>query len=589
MRMSNLFSQTLRRAPADAEVKSHQLLLRAGFIRQLGTGSFSYLPLAQRAMRKIENIIRQEIDAIGGQEITMPVVHPADLWKETGRWTQIGAELVRFKDRADRDMVLGMTHEEVVGDLVRREIQSYRQLPRLIYQIQTKFRDEPRARAGLIRVREFTMKDSYSLDADWDGLDVQYRRHYSAYFRIFARCGLPVIAVRSDVGMMGGTMAHEYMYLTSIGEDTLLICDESGYAANREVAAFSKPPAPAESPLPLEKIATPNTTTIESLSQFLNIPASKTAKALFVVATIPDEDRYVERFVIAIIRGDMEINETKLANALRAKDLRAATDDEIRAVGAVPGYGSPINTRGALVVVDDAIPVSPNLVAGANESGYHYANCNFGRDYTADVITDIAAARAGDLAPDGKGLLRTVRGVEVGNIFKLGTRYSDALGCTFLDSSGASKPVIMGSYGIGVGRLLACVAEHHNDENGLCWPVSMAPYHVHLILLNADDPAVRATADDLYAQLSAANIETLYDDRDERPGVKFNDADLIGLPLRITVGAKALAQGGVELKRRTLPDMRLIPLSNLVSTLQSEIQALFAGINSAVVDIPFRE
>jgi prolyl-tRNA synthetase len=589
MRMTKLFTRTLRSAPAEADVVSYQLLLRAGFIRQLATGIFSILPLAQRSLRKIEDIVRQEIDAIGGQEITMPVVHPADLWRETGRWQAIGAELARFKDRADRDMVLAMTHEEVVGDLVRREVGSYRQLPQLIYQIQTKFRDEPRPRAGLIRVREFTMKDSYSLDADWEGLDQQYRAHYQAYFNIYRRCGLPVIAVRSDVGMMGGRMAHEFMFLNPIGEDTLLICDESGYAANREVARFLKPPASEEAQQPMEKVATPDTTTIESLALFLNVPKAKTAKAYFAVATIPTDEGYRDQFVIAIIRGDMEVNETKLQNALKAKAMRLATEAEINTVGAVPGYGSAIGTRGALVVVDDAIPTSPNLVAGANEAGYHLINTNYGRDYTAQVVADIAAAREGDRSPDDAGTLRAVRGVEVGNIFKLGTRYSDALGCTFLDKDGQAKPVIMGSYGIGIGRLLACIAEHYNDANGLIWPVTVAPYHVYLMFIGSDDPQVRAKADALYAELTSAGVEVLYDDRDERPGVKFNDADLIGLPLRVAVSAKTLAQGGVEVKRRAGGEVRLLPLDGIAASLRAELYTMQEAIQTTVTEVPFRE
>lgn len=588
MRVSALFSQTLRQAPAEADVRSYQLLLRAGFIRQLSTGIFSYLPLAQRAVTKIENIVREEMDAIGGQEITMPVVHPADLWKETGRWYQIGAEMARFKDRADRDMVLGMTHEEVVGDLVRREIRSYRQLPQLIYQLQTKFRDEPRPRAGLIRVREFVMKDSYSLDADWEGLDVQYRRHYQAYFNIYRRCGLPVIAVRSDVGMMGGSMAHEFMYLNDIGEDTLLICDESGYAANREVARFVKQPMPAAEILPMEKVATPGTTTIESLAQFLNIPRNQTAKAFFAVATVNADDGFKDQFVIAIIRGDMDVNETKLANALKAKTMRLATEEEIIAAGAVPGYGSAIGVKNAVVVVDDAIPTSRNLAAGANEAGYHWINSNYGRDYTADLVADIAAARAGDRSPDDLGDLRAVRGVEVGNIFKLGTRYSSALGATFQDKDGENRPVVMGSYGIGIGRLLACVAEAHNDDKGLIWPVTIAPYQVALVAAGNED-MVREAADGLYDMLRGAGIEVLYDDRDERPGVKFNDADLIGLPLRVTVGGRSLAQGGAEVKRRSAMESKIVPLDSLISYMRAELDALRSEIHESVVPVEFRE
>ncbi len=574
--MSRLFSQTLREAPAEAEVASHKLLLRAGFIRPLAAGIFSYLPLARRTLTKIETIVRQEMDAIGGQEITMPVVQPADLWKETGRWQAIGAEMGRFQDRGGRDMALAMTHEEVVGDLVRKEIRSYRQLPALLYHIQTKWRDEPRPRAGLIRVREFTMKDSYSLDADWDGLDAQYQAHYEAYFRIFSRCGLPVMAVQSGTGMMGGREAHEFVYLTPVGEDSILVCDGCGYAANREVARFRKPELPHEVPLPLAKVATPGATTIEALASFLEIPAAKTAKAVFMVATIVEDGADVQRFVLVIVRGDMDLNEAKLSRALGAKALRPALADEILAVGAVPGYGSAIGVRGALVAVDDAVLVSPNLVSGANEAGYHLLNVNYGRDYTAQMVTDLAAARAGDACPDCGAPLRVVRGVEVGNIFKLGTRYSDALGCVYLDRDGRSRPVIMGSYGIGIGRLLACIAEAHHDEHGLRWPISVAPYAVHLVMLNDAAGGPQAVADRLYAELQAGGVEALLDDRDDRPGVKFNDADLIGLPLRVTVSKRSLENGSVELKRRDGAEVWTAPVSDAAAAVQRALAALWA-------------
>lgn len=589
MRMSQLFSQTLREAPAEAEVASHQLLLRAGFIRPLASGIFSYLPLARRALTKIEQIVREEMDAINGQEITMPVVHPAEIWQQTGRWAQIGPEMGRFQDRAGRDMALAMTHEEVVGDLVRREIRSYRQLPAMIYHIQTKWRDEPRPRAGLIRVREFTMKDSYSLDADWDGLDAQYRAHYGAYFRIYQRCGLPVIAVRSDTGMMGGRQAHEFMYRTPIGEDTLLECAACGYAANREVARFAKAELPAEAPLPMQKLATPGTTTIDSLAQFLNIPTAKTAKAVFMMATVREGEADQQRFILAIIRGDMEVNETKLANAVGAKAMRPATEDEIRTVGAVAGYGSAIGTHGAWVVVDEAVTTSPNLVAGANDAGYHLLNTNYGRDYTAQTVADIAAARAGDACPVCRQPLHTTRGVEVGNIFKLGTRYSDSMGCTFLDREGKAQPVIMGSYGIGIGRLLACVAEEHHDDNGLCWPVSVTPYHLYLVLIPDEAGVAGAQAEALYGQLRAAGIEVLFDDRAERAGVKFNDADLIGLPLRLTLSKKSLDKGGVELKRRTGGEVELVPLDAVVSRVRAELDNLWAELKAGVKDTSYRE
>lgn len=589
MRMSRLFSQTLRESPAEAEVASHRLLLRAGFIRQLAAGVFSYLPLARRALNRIERIIREEMDAIGGQEILMPMVHPADIWKETGRWYEIDAEMGRFSDRVGRDMVLGMTHEEVVGDLVRREVQSYRQLPLLVYQIQTKWRDDPRPRAGLIRGREFSMKDSYSLDSDWEGLDRQYRAHYQAYFNIFHRCGLPAIAVRSDTGMMGGRLAHEYMFLTAIGEDTLILCDSCGYSANRQVAAFRKSMPEPEAPLPVEKIATPDTTTIEALANLLGIPKSKTAKAVFMVATVADDTGTgdMERFVFAVVRGDMELNETKLANAVQARALRPAVEAEIRAVGAAPGYGSPVGVADCLIVVDDLIPAAPNLVAGANEDGYHLKNVNYERDYMAHIVADIAAAGEGDACPVCGQPLQAVRGVEVGNIFQLGTRYSNALGATFLDRDGQNKPVIMGSYGIGVTRVLACVAEAYHDDNGLKWPVTVAPYDVHLVALPGDE--VTRTADALYADLWAQGIEVLYDDRDERAGVKFNDADLIGLPLRITVSARALEQGGVELKRRDADARVIVPLAEAAARVRQELDTLHAAIRAAVRPMPYSE
>ncbi len=583
MRLSQLFSQTLREAPSEAEVASHQLLLRAGFIRQLAAGIFSLLPLARRALSKIETIIRQEIEAIGGQEVVMPVVHPADLWKESGRWFEIDAELARFQDRNHRDMLLAMTHEEAVADLVRREIRSYRQLPRLIYQIQTKFRDDPRPRAGLIRVREFTMKDSYSLDADWDGLDRQYRAHYQAYFNIFRRCGLPVIAVKADTGMMGGALAHEFMYLTPVGEDSLLLCDSCGFSANRQVAVFRKSLPPAEALLPLEKVATPNCKTIEELANFLGVPRFRTAKAVFMIASIPADLDQKEQFVFAVIRGDMEVNETKLANVLGARSLRPATEEEIRSVGAAPGYASPIGLKDVWVIVDDAIPQSYNLVAGANEEGYHLLNTNYERDYTASIVADIAAAQDGDPCPQCGAAMRLARGVEVGNIFKLGTRYSEKMGCYYLDAEGQPRPVIMGSYGIGLGRLLACIAEEHHDEYGLIWPISVAPYAIHLIALAGKGSAeTLATAERLYAELQAAGIETLYDDRAESPGVKFNDADLIGLPLRLTVSDRALKSGGVEFKRRDRQERQIVPLDQIVSRIQTEIAALYAEIESAL-------
>ncbi|MEA3441079.1 MAG: proline--tRNA ligase [Chloroflexota bacterium] len=613
--MSQLFSQTLRHTPTEADIASHQLLLRAGFVRQLAAGIFSYLPLARRALTKIENILRDEMDTIGGQEITMPAVHPAELWQETGRWYQIGAEMGRFKDRTGRDMVLSMTHEEVIADLSRKEIRSYKQLPLLLYHIQTKWRDDPRPRAGLIRVREFTMKDSYSLDADWEGLDKQYRAHYQAYFNIFRRCGLDVIAVKSDVGMMGGQLAHEFMYLTPVGEDTLMLCDSCGYAANRQIARFEKIASAPEEILSLEKVSTPGCKTIEELAAFLDIPESRTAKAVFIIATMPAEGGAAtmesasqqEQFVFAIVRGDMEVNETKLANAIKASELRPATEDEIRVIGAVPGYASPIGLENVLVVVDDIIPESPNLVAGANEDGYHLRNVNYGRNYQATIIADITAAQEGDRCLDCGSPLRAVRGVEVGNIFKLGTRYSEALGATYQDQRGETHPIVMGSYGIGSGRLLACIAEEHHDEQGLIWPISVAPYQVHMVVLagkvksdkglmdkgegeqREDARSSLEVTEQLYGDLVEAGIEVLYDDRNESPGVKFNDADLIGIPLRITVSQRALKQGGVEMKRRDQKERHIVKLEHVIAFINAEIEALQNAIKETVVPAAYAD
>jgi len=594
MRMSRLFSHTLREAPAEAEIPSHQLLLRAGFIRQLATGVFSYLPLARRSMTKIEQIIRAEMDAIGGQEISMPVVHPAELWQETGRWYEIDAEMGRLKDRSGRDMVLGMTHEEVIGDLARKEIHSYRQLPQMVYQIQTKWRDDPRPRAGLIRGREFIMKDSYTLDTDWAGLEQQYRAHYQAYFNIFHRCGLEVIAVGGDTGMMGGKLAHEYMYLTPIGEDTLILCDACGSAANRQAAEIRKPAPRVEEGLPVEEVATPDCKTIASLAQFLGISEAQTAKAVLMVATMAQKNpnglrETREQFVFAVVRGDMELNETKLANAIKAQSLRPATEDEIRAVGAEPGYASPVGLKNVLVVVDELAAASPNLVSGANKAGYHLRNVNYGRDYTAQIVTDLVAAREGDACPNCGGLLQAERGVEVGNIFQLGTRYSDALGATYLNAEGQNKPIIMGSYGLGVTRLLACIAEEYHDEHGLAWPVTVAPFEVHLVRLTGRGSSATAeTADRLYASLCSAGIEILYDERDESPGVKFKDADLIGLPLRLTVGERGLQADQVEMKWRTQADRTMIAVDDVVMTVRGELERVKAEMEARVVPVVYR-
>lgn len=559
MRMSHMFGRTLREAPGDVELPSHRLMLRAAMMRPLGAGIYSLLPLGWRVVRKVEQVIREEIDAIGGQEMLMPVVHPADIWKESGRFFAVGPEMTRFKDRGDRDMVLAMTHEEIVTDLARQEVNSYRQLPMLVYHIQTKWRDEPRSRGGLIRVREFTMKDSYTLDRDEEGLDRQYHNHWQAYERIFRRVGLEFVVVGADTGMMGGTASHEFMALSPYGEDIVLLCDACGYADNREVATFRREAATGEALLPIEDVETPNTTTIQALADYLKIPLSQTAKAVFYKGDSG-------RFVFAVIRGDLDVNETKLRKAAGEGGLTPATVEEIRAIGAEPGYGSPIGVRDAFVVIDESVRDTPNLVAGANRVGFHTLNTNPGRDYTPDVVADIAAAEAGFLCPTCGEPLRAERAIEVGNIFKLGTRYSKALGAEYLDEEGQSHPILMGSYGIGSGRVTATVVEQHYDDRGIVWPISIAPYHVSLLWIGAaGDIEPQAVADGLYNELTAAGVEVLYDDRNERAGVKFNDSDLIGNPIRVSVSPRTLEKRTAEIKPRTASESEFVPLDQVLA------------------------
>src|SRR4029079_3748588 len=496
MRLSELFFATLRDDPAEAEMPSHRLLLRAGYVRPLGAGIYSLLPLGFRVSQRIEQVIREEMDAIGGQEMEMPVVHPAELWKESGRYAKIGPEMVRFKDRGGRDMVLAMTHEEVVADLLREVVKSYRQLPAIVYHFQTKFRDEPRARGGLIRVREFVMKDSYTLDPDEAALDVSYQAHYEAYEKIFKRLDLDTVVVGADVGIMGGSLAHEFMVLNDAGEDTLVICETGDYAANQQIAAATKPEPPDEGARPIEEVATPETPTIAALAEFLGVGEDRTAKAIFFVTGDG-------RLLTAIVRGDFEVNETKLSNAVKAiGGLRPAREEEIAAAGMGPGYASPIGAKGTTLVVDDLAARSPNLVAGANEHGYHLLNVNVGRDFTPDLVVDITNARAGDPRPScGKPLVLR-QGIEVGNIFKLGTDFTEKLGATYLAEDGSRRLIVMGSYGIGLGRAVACIGEAHHDEKGIIWPASVAPYAAHLVALSASrDPAVGEAAEGLYQRL----------------------------------------------------------------------------------------
>ena len=542
MRYSQVFGKTLRQAPAEAESDNHRLLLRAGLAMQLVSGVYSYLPLGWRVIRHIEQIVREEMNLAGGQELHMPVIHPADLWDESGRREAFGETLFSLKDRRDRLLVLGPTHEEVVVDLVRRSVQSYRDLPLMLYQIQTKLRDEARPRGGLLRVREFIMKDLYSFDTDWEGLDDSYDSMFSAYTNLFRRCGVPTVPVQADSGAIGGKDSQEFLFLTPIGEDTALICSSCGYAANSEKAVFRKPAAEPEEALPLETVDTPGLKTIDELTKFLSVPASKTLKAVFY--------RTEQGPIFVAIRGDMEVNEIKLANALRARELALMDDEDVRRAGLVAGSASPVDLTGISIVTDNAVPDSPNLIAGANRPDLHYRNVNYGRDWTATTVADIALARAGDSCAECGGRLEEHRGIEMGHIFKLGTLYSEKMGAQFLDADGTTHPCIMGCYGIGIDRILAAAIEANHDDDGIIWPREIAPFDVHLVGLNLDRPGVREAAENLYASLRAAGIETLFDDRDEAAGVKFKDADLLGMPLRLTVSPRSLERGGVEARQR---------------------------------------
>jgi prolyl-tRNA synthetase len=569
MRVSKLASRTLREASSGGGSKGHEFLLRAGYVRQLAAGIFTNMPLGFRSLKKIEQIIREEMDRIGGQEIAMPVVNPADIWKTTGRWYAIDSEMGRFMDRNDRDMVLAMTHEEAVSDVMSKELVSYKQLPILLYQIQTKWRDDPRPRAGLIRVREFVMKDSYSFDKDFEGLELQYKEHFKAYFRIFGRCGLPVIAVGSDSGMMGGKIAHEYMYLSPVGEDTIIYCDSCDYSANRQVAAFKKDYF-KEEPLELQEVETPNAATIEELCVFLGIEHRQTAKMVFMMGTYSDGEEKTEKLIAAVIRGDLEVEEAKLQNAAKADKLRPAQDVEIRDAGMEPGYAGLIGIEDVIVIVDDSVAESSNLVCGANKKGFHVKNSNFGRDYSG-TVTDIASAAEGYICAECGAELKSSRGVEVGNIFQLGTRYSESMGMKYQDENGKEQLAVMGSYGIGVGRLLACASEEFHDDAGLKLPISIAPYQVHLISLmkTGSEP------EELYTKLQDAGVEVLYDDRKDSPGVKFADADLLGIPIRLTIGKRSLEAGGVELQLRDGGEKEIIALDGLIEKIQKLITDMY--------------
>ena len=552
MKLSKLFGKTLRQAPAEAENVSHQLLLRAGMIRQLASGVYSYLPLCLRAINKIETIIREELDNAGAQELQMPVLQPLEMWLETGRDVAFGEGLFRLKDRRERDLVLGPTHEEVITDLVKRNVQSYRDLPLMLYQIQTKFRDEPRPRGGLMRVREFGMKDLYSFDADEEGLNKSYQTMIEAYKRIYQRCGLDAVVAEADSGAIGGKESHEFMVLAESREDIILSCSSCSYVANVEKAESKIPTHDGGKPMPMQEVATPGMTTIAEVASFLKIPQSQTLKAVFYRAD--------GEVVFVAIRGDIEVNEVKLKNALGCQQLHLATEAEVAAAGLVAGYASPLGLSGVKRIADLSITSGSNFVAGANKADTHVKNVNHPRDFAVDITADIATAKAGDGCPKCGSKLVAMRGIEVGHVFKLGTFFSQRLGATFLDRDGKERPIIMGCYGIGIGRMLAAAIEQHHDDKGIIWPVPIAPYHIHLCPLSMDNEQVTSTTERVYLDLQREGLEVLFDDRPESPGVKLNDADLLGMPLRVIISPKTLSAGSMEVKLRRQKEAELIPL-----------------------------
>ena len=568
MRMTRLFGHT-RRERTDADTENADLLLRAACVDQLAAGIYTYMPLGLRVKQRVEAIVRQEMDAAGGQEVLMPAIQPLELWEVSGRHDLFGDTLFHVLDRRERTLVLAPTHEEAVTRLFKDHARSYRDLPVTLYQVQTKFRDEQRPRGGLVRVREFTMKDAYSFDMDEAGLDRSYEAMFRAYRNIFARCGVPTTPVEADSGAIGGKGSQEFIFVTSIGEDTIVICDTCDYAANTEKAEFRRVPAATEAPLPVEEVATPGTTTIEALAAFLGVAAARTAKAVMFRAT--EQHGGASYPVFALVRGDLEVNEVKLMNALGGGvDLVPLTEAECAAIGAVPGYAGPRGlAAGTRVAADPSATESPNLVGGANRAGFHLRNLNHGGDWTATTVADIALAQAGDGCPRcASGTLGTARGIEMGHVFRLGRVYSEAFEATVLDETGAQRVPIMGCYGIGVDRIVAAAVEAHHDERGIAWPASIAPYDVHLVGLGLGRDADLATeADALYAALQAAGLEVLFDDRDESPGVKFNDADLLGIPLRVTVSSRNRTAGVVEVQPRSAAEAERIPAAEVVARL----------------------
>lgn len=552
MRFSKLFGRTLREVPVEAETTSHKLLLKAGMIQPVATGIYSYLPLGWRVLRKIERIIREEMDAAGGQELMLPALQPFELWEESGRHHSFGKSLFTLPDRRNRKLCLGPTHEEVLTQLVRRWVKSYRDLPLLLYQIQSKFRDEPRPRGGLLRVREFTMKDLYSLDADEEGLEQSYRLMMRAYEKIYQRCGLSTVMVEADSGAIGGKESHEFMALSEKGEDELIYCPKCGYSANTERAVFSKKELEREESLPLEEVATPGIKTIEELSKYLGIPKEKTLKAIFYSAD--------EEVVFVVVRGDLEVNEVKLKNALKCFELRLASEEEVERTGLVAGSASPIGLSEIKVVADDSILSGNNFVVGGNKPDTHLRNANYPRDFKTYLIADIALAQEGHHCARCGEKLFSYKGIEIGHLFKLGTMFSESFEAFYLDREGRQRPTVMGSYGIGLGRLLAAVVEQNHDDKGIIWPPFIAPYQVYLCPLGLEEPEIALEAERLYKKLLENSFEVLYDDRSESAGVKFNDADLLGFPVRLVLSRRTLKQKSAELKLRREGKTQLLPL-----------------------------
>jgi prolyl-tRNA synthetase len=560
MYFSKVLGKTVKEIPSEADSISHQLLVKAGMIQQVITGVYAYMPLGWKVLRKIESVIRDEMNKAGGQELMMPSLQPMELWEQSGRLPSFGKTMFTVTDRKDHIIALGPTHEEVITDLVHRFVKSYRDLPVLPYQIQNKFRDEPRPRGGLLRVREFIMKDLYSFDSDEEGLNNSYQNMIQAYNNIYRRCGLPAVMVEADSGAIGGKESREFMLLTKTGEDEIIHCPKCGYAANNEKAKSVKKSYPVGSLLQMEEISTPGIKTIEEVADFVHVQKHQTIKAVFYGAD--------GELIFVVIRGDINVNETKLKHVLKCTDLRLATEPEVKAANLVAGAASPVGLKGIKIVADDSITMGSNFVAGANKPDTHLKNVNYPRDFTVDVITDIASAAAGDGCPNCQSPLQSDLGIEVGHVFKLGIFLSEKLGAYYLDKQGVSRPIIMGCYGIGLGRLMAAAVEQNHDEKGMMWPAAIAPFQIHICPLRLEEPTIADAAQKLYNDLTAAGLDVLFDDRDESAGVKFNDADLLGIPLRITVSPKTLQNKNVELKWRNQKQAQMIPMDNCVSQIQ---------------------